>query len=97
MSDEGMGRPTEAWEEKIEAVPITADQVIKWPYDVEVEIDPRVPLNAAVVVISRMKGMTDAQLSRVVTAACILYQESSENTGMIPCLYTATEIERWRR
>jgi hypothetical protein len=96
MSDEGMGRPTEAWEEHIEGVPIMAEQIIKWPYEAEVEVEPDQPLNARDVITSRMRGMDNAQLARVVTAACILFQETSENTTMIQCLYTATEMERWR-
>jgi hypothetical protein len=95
--DEGMGRPMEAWEEKIEgAVPIMADSTIKWPYEAEVEIDPSIPLNVADVISGRMRGMTDEQLARVVTAACILYQETSEGVGMIPCIYTATEMEKYK-
>jgi hypothetical protein len=94
--DEGMGRPTEAWEERIEAVPITAQQIIKWPYEAEVEIEPDQPLNRRDVIVSRMKGMDDEQLARVVTAACILYQESAEGVPMMACLFTATEMERSR-
>jgi hypothetical protein len=97
LSDEGMGRPMEAWEERIEgAVPIQVDRTIKWPYEVEVEAESNIPLNARDIVISRMRGMGDAQLSRVITAAGILYWETSESVGMIACLYTACEMERWR-
>lgn len=97
--DEGMGRPTEAWEERIEGVEvIQVDHTIKWPYESEVEAIPvkQIPLNATDVVISRMRGMSQEQLARVITAAGILYWETSEAEGMIQCLYTATEMERWK-
>lgn len=95
--DEGMGRPTEAWEERIEgAIPIMADRTIRWPYEAEVEVDPQIPLNAADIIISRMRGMTDEQLARVITAAGILYYETSEGVGMIPCLYTTMMMERYK-
>lgn len=97
--DEGMGRPTEAWEEHMEGVvPILPDRTIRWPYESEVEAIPakQLPLNVRDVVISRMRGMSQEQLARVITAAGILYWETSEAEGMIQCLYTATEMERWR-
>jgi hypothetical protein len=98
MSDEGMGRPTEAWEEHIEAVPIVADRVIKWPYEPMEwwEVEQEIPLNARDMVIRWMRDMDNEQLSRVIIAAGILWYETSESTGMIACLYTACGMERSR-
>src|SRR4030095_14999565 len=99
MSDEGMGRPMEAWEERIEgAVPIQADRIIKWPYEPMEwwEVEQQIPLNARDMVIRWMREMNDEQLSRVIIAAGILWYETSESTGMIACLYTACGMERSR-
>jgi hypothetical protein len=94
--DEGMGRPTEAWEERIEGVPIMPDRTIRWPYEAEIEVEPNIPLNAGDLVISRMRDMSNEQLTRVIIAAGILWWETSEDVWMRECLYTATQMERYR-
>jgi hypothetical protein len=93
--DEGMGRPMEAWEERIEgAIPVMADRTIRWPYEAEVEVLHEIPLNVRDVVISQMKSMSNDQLSRVIIAAGILWWETSESVGMLDCLYTSIQFER---
>jgi hypothetical protein len=94
--EEGMGRPTEAWEEHIEAVPIVPDRTIRWPYEAEIEVDPNIPLNAVDVVVRRMRDMSNEQLARVIIAAGILWWETGEDVWMRDCLYTACEMEQWR-
>lgn len=99
MSDEGMGRPIEAYEERwLESVEPTYGGY-KFPYDEDPQSvgDEKMPLNMTAVAESRMRGMSDEQLSRVVVAAGIMFQESSEEVGMIQCLFVATEMERRRQ
>lgn len=54
----------------------------------------QIPLNVRDVVSSRMRGMDDEQLERVITAAGLLYWETGESTTMLECLYAAVEYER---
>jgi hypothetical protein len=96
MSDEGMGRPDEVYERLQVAVPPYQYEV-PIPYGVkaeDLEFDTKTPLNVRDVVVSRMRGMDDAALSRFVTAACVLYWNTSEETSIMDCLFMASELER---
>lgn len=100
MSDEGTGRPIEAWEETNYARRMATEYgSYKFPYDEDpqdVTLE-RLPLNVADVVSSRMRGMSSEELERVVVAAGIMFQESAEGVGIVRCLFVATEMERRRQ
>ena len=99
MTDEGMGRPEEAYERYHDPAPTEA-YAVPVPYGYradELNFSTNVPLNMRDVVVSRMRGMDEAGLSRFITAACVMYWESSENVSILECLYKASELERETR
>jgi hypothetical protein len=96
MSDDGMGRPEEVYEQLHVAVPPYMYEV-PIPYGAKAEdldFDVKIPLNVRDVVVSRMRGMDMEALSRFITVGCVLYWNTGEGVSILECLYKASELER---
>lgn len=101
MSDEGMGRPQEAYEELHEPLELSESTYeVPVPYGaqvIELDVDIPIPLNAFEITLQYLTQLGDKALARVMTTAVILYWSTGEGTDMAACLWKARELERESR
>lgn len=101
MSDEGMGRPQDLYEELHDpAPPYTYEVPVPYGYQaMELDFDVKVPLNAWSIVMEHLANHApnEKAVARVMTTAVILYWSTGEGTDMAECLWKARELERETR